>query len=481
MDTEDLSALEEPLLALTGGGFEEFVTVQLVGQSSTELSEGCHSDACDRIRAFLCGAAVAHSRLPFQLCLLREKGLDVKTVVRRCAQSSGLFAPSVLSCVASEQPLELLQNLTREAVGTLQGESEEEAVLALAALDELEDDEVEIEVEPEAQWAAERPADLFRPFLPLTVLLNGERLSIGSSMSSEASQPVQSSQSSQSSQPTPSSQSSQPTPSSQSSQSSQSSPPSKLPEQLLQQAICAQFGTKPLACSRTRPLRFTHRASEPVEAPVVAIHLNTQCASNVPALDEVMRWVSRHEEWACALLLRRRLLEKVQVVLTPFTDVLIDRVEGEFQFRTPYTKHHIARAFAIACAVRSTLRPSAYWPFARCVMEWRLAVAITCRDGGDSTIVVRECADKTGVDVARMKECLEDEGMIERMWMEKVVDREARWITVSPYAVIGNEHVNRIDAIPRQLCELAQSNADYCRNMDEFSEGIPYCSITLVG
>ena len=134
MDTEDLSALEEPLLALTGGGFEEFVTVQLVGQSSTELGESCHSDACDRIRAFLCGAAVAHSRLPFQLCLLREKGLDVKTAVRRCAQSSGLFAPSVLSCVASEQPLELLQNLTREAVGTLQGESEEEAVLALAAL-----------------------------------------------------------------------------------------------------------------------------------------------------------------------------------------------------------------------------------------------------------------------------------------------------------------------------------------------------------
>ena len=481
MDTEDLSALEEPLLALTGGGFEEFVTVQLVGQSSTELGESCHSDACDRIRAFLCGAAVAHSRLPFQLCLLREKGLDVKTAVRRCAQSSGLFAPSVLSCVASEQPLELLQNLTREAVGMLQGESEEEAVLALAALDELEDDEVDIEVEPEAQWAAERPADLFRPFLPLTVLLNGERLSIGSSMPSEASQPVQSSQSSQSSQPTPSSQSSQPTPSSQSSQSSQSSPPSKLPEQLLQQAICAQFGTKPLACSRTRPLRFTHRASEPVEAPVVAIHLNTQCASNVPALDEVMRWVSRHEEWACALLLRRRLLEKTQVVLTPFTDVLIDRVEGEFQFRTPYTKHHIARAFAIACAVRSTLRPSAYWPFARCVMEWRLAVAITCRDGGDSTIVVRECVDKTGVDVARMKECLEDEGMIERMWMEKVVDREARWITVSPYAVVGDEHVNRIDAIPRQLCELAQSNADYCRNMEEFSEGIPYCSITLVG
>ena len=74
MDTEDLSALEEPLLALTGGGFEEFVTVQLVGQSSTELGESCHSDACDRIRAFLCGAAVAHSRLPFQLCLLREKG-----------------------------------------------------------------------------------------------------------------------------------------------------------------------------------------------------------------------------------------------------------------------------------------------------------------------------------------------------------------------------------------------------------------------
>lgn len=214
---------------------------------------------------------------------------------------------------------------------------------------------------------------------------------------------------------------------------------------------------------------------------MVAIHLNTQCASNVPALDEVMRWVSRHEEWACALLLRRRLLEKVQVVLTPFTDVLIDRVEGEFQFRTPYTKHHIARAFAIACAVRSTLQPSAYWPFARCVMEWRLAVAITCRDGGDSTIVVRECADKTGVDVARMKDCLEDEGMIERMWMEKVVDREARWITVSPYAVIGDEHVNRIDAIPRQLCELAQSNADYCRNMEEFSEGILYCSITLVG
>lgn len=114
-------------------------------------------------------------------------------------------------------------------------------------------------------------------------------------------------------------------------------------------------------------------------------------------------------------------------------------------------------------------------------MEWRLAVAITCRDGGDSTIVVRECVDKTGVDVARMKECLEDEGMIERMWMEKVVDREARWITVSPYAVVGDEHVNRIERFPRQLCELAQSNADYCPEYGGVSEGIPYCSITLVG
>lgn len=64
-----------------------------------------------------------------------------------------------------------------------------------------------------------------------------------------------------------------------------------------------------------------------------------------------------------------RLLQKVSVVLSPFTDVLIDKVNGDYQFRTPYNKHHIAKAFAVACAVQSTLRPSAYWPFARCVLE----------------------------------------------------------------------------------------------------------------
>ena len=64
-----------------------------------------------------------------------------------------------------------------------------------------------------------------------------------------------------------------------------------------------------------------------------------------------------------------RLLQKVKVVLSPFTDVLIDKVNGDFQFRTPYNQHHIARAFALACVVRSTLQPSVYWPFARCVME----------------------------------------------------------------------------------------------------------------
>ena len=104
-----------------------------------------------------------------------------------------------------------------------------------------------------------------------------------------------------------------------------------------------------------------------------------------------------------------------------------------------------------------------------------------CRDSRDSSTVVSECADDTGIEVMRWKECLEDEEMVERMWKEKVVDRNARWITVSPYAVIGEDHFNRIDAIPRRLCELAQSTADYCQNLDEFNEGIPYCSVSLVG
>lgn len=244
-DSEDLTSLEESLLALTSGGFEELVTVRLFALSNTAL-EDCHSETCERIRAFFCGAEAPREELTYQLCLLHEKQADVKTAVRRCSQRSGVFVPSVLSCAASKQPLELVRNVTLEVTNALEGESEKSAVLALAAFGGLDDEAVDVDT----PWEGVPTASAFRPFLPLAVLLDGVRVPAG---------------------------------------------------QPLQQAVCATFESKPLACRGLRPVRFASHIGEalpvvPEALPVVTIHLNTQCGSNVRALDEVMRWVGNHEE-----------------------------------------------------------------------------------------------------------------------------------------------------------------------------------------
>lgn len=80
----------------------------------------------------------------------------------------------------------------------------------------------------------------------------------------------------------------------------------------------------------------------------------------------------------------------------------------------------------------------------------------------------------------RLKQCLDSEEVVDRFWREKVVDRERRWITVSPYAMVGAEHLNRIDEIPQRLCDMAHSTAEYCSHIDHFNEGIPYCPVALI-
>ena len=329
VDKEDLASLSKQLLSVTSDGYEEFVRIQLFGFSEDSLVSE-QPTISDRYRAFLCGRQLANP-VAYQLCVLEEKAEDVPNAMRRCSERVGESLPALLECYYSDVPAQLLQNMTQIAENVVRGDSIEEAMLDLAAMDDedlgdLEDAEVEVEIDTEAELMSAKSMEVIRSLMPRTVMLNGKRLDVVS----------------------------------------------------LRQTVCdMDFDTKPLICTHTKPVPFTARPSSALREPVLTVHINTNCNSNVKALDEVMTWLGRHEECVLSSRLICSLLQTVSFVLTPFTDILIDRTaDHEYQLRTPRDHHHIARSFVIACAVRSTMRPSVYWPFVRCML--RCVVCVAC-------------------------------------------------------------------------------------------------------
>ena len=242
VEKEDLASLSRQLLSVASGGYEEFVRVQLFGFSGDSLAS--EPTIGDRYRAFLCGRQLANP-VAYQLCVLEEKAQDVPSVMQRCSERTGESFAVLLDCYHSNVPSQLLQNMTELAESVVRGSSIEEAMLDLAAMDDEDVEAMDVEIDTEAELMSVKSMEVIRSLLPRTVMLNGKRLDGVS----------------------------------------------------LQKAVCdMDFDTRPLVCTHTTPIPFTARPSDALREPVLTVHINTNCNTNVKALDEVMTWLVRHEK-----------------------------------------------------------------------------------------------------------------------------------------------------------------------------------------
>ena len=98
-----------------------------------------------------------------------------------------------------------------------------------------------------------------------------------------------------------------------------------------------------------------------------------------------------------------------------------------------------------------------------------------------STSFTRYCADLHGIEVADLKECIEDPTTLKTIRTRQLAElSQGLWTTVSPYIMVGNEHFPRIEELPAWICSQLGEESNACLNMPQLSEGRGFCMIRVI-
>lgn len=211
----------------------------------------CSDSSCLLYKALVCG--YESNNTPFYsqygICLL-EATVITDTIIRECAMSNHLFPSSVMYCINSPNSVASFTGNITNAIQSIASDFfEEQTVMDLAA---MEDEDVLLEAEADNE-------DLLLPeviddhkhditsLMPLSLFLNSKRI-----FCKEGS---------------------------------------------LKDCVCKNMKTHPFFCDDNRMITAITKPHTPLPDQRVDIYINTQCSSNIDALDPLMQWLIQHPSY----------------------------------------------------------------------------------------------------------------------------------------------------------------------------------------
>ena len=166
------------LSELNSHKYEDISTIRFIPILQKPLSN-CHDFQCEKYRAILCGFYASPSKteqLGFQFCVLTHHEGDVIAIMKKCSREHTIFYPIIDSCIHSPEPENLVSNMTRYAIESIQNMKDTTMEMKLAAEDESEleeeDDLVSIEIDTDLKPVSFSDETLIPSLLPLTILVN---------------------------------------------------------------------------------------------------------------------------------------------------------------------------------------------------------------------------------------------------------------------------------------------------------------------
>lgn len=114
-------------------------------------------------------------------------------------------------------------------------------------------------------------------------------------------------------------------------------------------------------------------------------------------------------------------------------------------------------------------------------MDLFAVLVLTARQLPRSTSFARYCADNHGIEVADLKECIEDPQVLANIRERQIAEVSRKfWATVSPYVTVKGEHIPRIEEIPAWVCSQIGEETDACMHMPKLTEGRGFCMVRVI-